>query len=126
VLLAFLLLHLHRRRLSHEPHWALVLSFLATPFVLRTSWPHYFVFLPFAQAFLGTELLRNPARSKAARVEGALLLLASVVLSSVPFFKVFPHWSQYTGGGCLFFADLLLVLLAMRILWREDGRSRSV
>jgi hypothetical protein len=48
-----------RARLGNADLWSFQLVFLTIPFVLKTSWPHDFVFLSFTQAFLVWKLLEE-------------------------------------------------------------------
>ena len=49
------------RRAPRAIEWAFALLFLGLPLAIETSWPHYFVYLPFAQTLvaLETEFLRR-------------------------------------------------------------------
>ena len=86
------------------------LLFLVMPLALRTSWPHYFVYLPFCQAFLAGIFVRR--RSAMATIRLVALVLPSVILSSVFFFNRFREWSTYAERGYLFLADALLLAAA--------------
>ena len=44
---------LHRRKIAHREVLSAAALFLALPFVVQTSWPHYFVFLPLPSGVLG-------------------------------------------------------------------------
>lgn len=122
--LLFLLFRLLRRRKEHEPIWALTLSLLATPFILRTSWPHYFAFLPFVQVFVGIHLFRGREQGRVIKAAGVALLSASVLFSSLFFFRLFPHWSRYASAGYLFFANLFLLALVVWMIQRPSARPR--
>jgi hypothetical protein len=52
-----LLLLVQRARLRHAGLWSFQLVFLTIPFALKTSWPHDFVYLTFAQALLAWRLV---------------------------------------------------------------------
>jgi hypothetical protein len=54
-----LLFLVERARLRYAGLWSFQILFLTTPFVLKTSWPHDFVFLPFIQTFLAWRLLQS-------------------------------------------------------------------
>jgi hypothetical protein len=115
--------------------------FLTLPFVLKTSWPHDFVFLSFGQALLVWRLLEGekaapwsddkaePSHAKRARTRGAValfLVLPSVVLSNIVFFNLFGDFSRYGFYGFLFWADiLLLIALYVEILPATLRRSRG-
>jgi hypothetical protein len=106
VLLLFFVL---RWRTPDELPLAFVFLFASIPLVVETSWPHYFVFLPFCQATVYALLQRAPRRARRA---GLALLVPSMVLSSAVFFQVLGDWRQYSRWGVLLLADGLLLLAA--------------
>lgn len=96
----------------------LVALFTALPFVVGTSWPHYFVCLPFCQAALAAESWRAAAgRGRWPVVFPAV----SMVLSSILLFSVFPTWGMYATCGLLFFANLALVPACAILALRPTG-----
>ena len=116
---------IQRAHLRHSDLWSFLLVFLMLPFVLKTSWPHDFVFLSFGQALLAWRLLegekaapwtvdkgkRFQATRPRTRAAGALfLLLPSMILSNIVFFNLFGDFSRYGFYGFLFWADLLLLI----------------
>jgi hypothetical protein len=115
----FLVARVTRSNIDNRSHWAFCAIFLSLPLVVRTSWPHYFVYLPFCQAFLASVLLSRRRGTGIAKI--ALFVLPSVVLSSIVFFNRFPRWTFYSSGGYLFFSNALLLLLVywelIRRLW---------
>lgn len=98
-----------RKRLPDDIFRAFVLFSLSTPFILGTSWPHYFVFLPFCQTFC----LMGVFRTKDVRLTKILiiisLIIVSILLSSVFFFNIINDHYQYNSHGSLFFSNLLLL-----------------
>lgn len=80
---------------------------LSLPFVLSTSWPHYFVYLPFCQALAIGQLCQQP-RSGRTRLFLALAIL-SVVLASVFAMNLSAHWNSYAWSGAILIADVLLM-----------------
>jgi hypothetical protein len=129
-----LLYLIQRARLRHADLWSFQLVFLTLPFVLKTSWPHDFVFLSFAQPLLAWRLLEGEKaaprtditgklpharawRERIPRARAALaffLLLPSIVFSNIVFFNLFGDFFRYGFYGFLFWADLLL-LMAMYV-----------
>jgi hypothetical protein len=125
-----LLFLIQRARLRHGDLWSFQLVFLTLPFVLKTSWPHDFVFLPFAQALLAwrlvegektalwTDIAGKPSHSSAWRertprasaVVTVFLLLPSIVFSNIVFFNLLGDFFRYGFYGFLFWADLLLLM----------------
>ena len=125
-----LLFLVYRARLGHADLWSFQLVFLTIPFVLKTSWPMEFIFLPFTQALLAWWLLWGKqaapgadTKIRASRVtawRGRIphgrtavtfcLLLASTVLPSMVFFNLLGDPYRYGFYGLLFWADLLLLV----------------
>jgi hypothetical protein len=113
-----LLFLVQRARLHHANLWSFVILFLTIPFVLKTSWPHDFFYLPFAQAFLAWHLLGNRTgasgwRERTSRQHIAVtffLLLPSIFVSNVVFLNLFDNFSGYGFAGFLFWANLLLLI----------------
>jgi len=111
---------IERARLRDADLWGFQICLLTTPLVLKTSWPHDFVFLPLTQALLAWRLLR---RKEAATSTGAwkdrighpreavtwLSLLVSIGLSSIVFFNLFGDFTGYGFWGFLLWSDLLLL-----------------
>jgi hypothetical protein len=105
-----------RRTELRERGVPLVLLLLAVPFLLRTSWPHYFASLPLCQAVLLERLLARRGTSSRRRYAAALLPVVSMALASVFAFNLFPDWSVYNGWGLLCLADLALVPAAALVV----------
>jgi alpha-1,2-mannosyltransferase len=99
-----------------------VLLFLSLPFIVKTSWPHYFVYLPFCQAAVLTQIGRL-GRARRDLWPSLLLTSASVALASMPVFNAFRDWSRYNGAGMLFWSNLALMTAQYGVLAR-DGRVR--
>jgi hypothetical protein len=124
-----LLFLIQRARLRSADLWSFQLVFLTLPFVLKTSWPHDFVFLSFAQALLAWRLVEREEaaprtddsgklphasawRERTPRARAAVtvfLLLPSIVFSNIVFFNLFGDFFRYGFYGFLFWADLLLL-----------------
>lgn len=106
--------------------WSFVLLFLAVPFFVATSWPHYLVFLPFCQLFILAQI--DECTEWGARVRLVLRgsVLLSAFLASVFVFQLAGSWRAYGSGGYLLVAVVLLlktsfVLLTPRVrsLWKK-------
>ena len=98
-----------RKGAIFSPVFCFSLIFLSLPLLVITSWPHYFVFLPFCQlTFIKIVFQINQQLWK------RLLLLStvalSIILSNVVFFAQCPHWTAYSYWGCLFFSDIILLI----------------
>jgi len=109
-----------RRGRFRDMEWAYALLFLSLPLAVETSWPHYFVYLPFAQTLAWLELRR--ARPRDRLWQGALLLV-SVVLASMPFFQFVGRWQDYSQYGFLFVANLCLLVLGHALTLRQAAQS---
>lgn len=135
-----LILLMQRARLRHADLWSFLLVFLTIPFVLKTSWPHDFVFLSFTQAFLAWHLLerwksaphtyaegRRSHASGYPRVRIAVtvsFLLLSIVFSNIVFFNLLDDFSGYGFYGFIFWANLLL-LIALYVEFLPSVLRRS-
>ena len=108
-----------RRRWTNSPLWFFCFASLSIPFLVATSWPHYFVFLPFCQIFLLSQVFGN-VRSTLLRVLSLLLLwLPSVLLVNIVFFHLVGNWRIYNGLGAIFVSTLLLNALALLVIARK-------
>jgi len=111
-----------RRGRARDMDWAYALLFLSLPLAVETSWPHYFVYLPFTQTLAWLELRRSPPRH---RLWQGALLLVSIILASMPFFQLIGRWQDYSRYGILFIANLCLLLLGHSLTqWRPAGSDR--
>lgn len=90
----------HRRQRAGQPVFAFAALTTALPFVVTTSWPHYFAALLGAQA----ALWRAAAGARRPRAVRAALAV-SVALASVGAFALAPTWAHYNGCGALFLAN---------------------
>jgi alpha-1,2-mannosyltransferase len=113
---------LRRRGSCKKDAAAVAVMFLAVPFVLKTSWPHYFVYLPFCQAaVLAWYASSGQSWGWRGRVLSGLPCV-SMLLSSVFGFSLFPDWQAYNAWGTLFVANLLLLLAMYAAVGLEAGR----
>jgi len=130
-----LLVLVRRTRQRNDDLWSFQLVCLTIPFILKTSWPHDFVFLPFTQAFLAWRLLEGeraaPAtdagaerplanawrpRAPAACSVATLALLLSVLFSNIVFYNLVGGFVRYGYLAFLFWADLLLLIASYVML----------
>jgi len=100
---------LQRRAGRSEGALAVAALFLSTPFLVKTSWPHYFVYLPFCQAVFLNHLIPVSGTHRPWPTLLCAVTLCSMALSSVFVFNLFPDWSQYSARGMLFIANALLL-----------------
>ncbi len=108
---------IQRARVYQVNLWSFSIVFLTTPFVLKTSWPIDFAFLPFVQSFLLWHVRQAGSwtGSRGARTlhtQGTTsfyLVLLSILISNVVFFDLLGDFSLYGYGGFLFLATALLL-----------------
>ena len=93
--------------------------FITLPFVVQTSGPHYFVFLPFCQATLWVVL--GDAR---AHCLWRVLIVCSAMLTSGYCFALFSSWRSYRREvGALWVADAALLCSLYGLALRRGLRS---
>lgn len=92
--------------------WAWTLPLASLPFVLKTSWPHYFVFLPAIQAGLFVVALE----ARRSRIPAMALVALSATGSSAATLMAVGPWEQVSGWGLLFLADLAALAAAWLLL----------
>ncbi len=111
ILTAVVLLRMFlRKNLSATLFWQdMAKLLLLMPMLINTSWPHYFVWLPFCGMLAISLAPHNQLR---------LLSVAALLLQSVACFLVFPGWQEYAFSGILLFANLLI--LAHLLLLPEE------
>lgn len=137
-----LLFVVQRARLRHADLWSFQLVCLTIPFILKTSWAHDFVFLPFTQAFLAWRLLEgdwaapgteNGTPNAGYAVTSALLVM-SILFSNIVFYNLVGSLVRYGYLAFLFWADLLLLIASYVMLLQrrcdrtdvEDGRPGGI
>lgn len=109
---------IQRARIPGEMLLSAITLFLSIPFILSTSWPHYFVFLPFCQAALYIQI-RSLHRDRRYNTIPALLISLSVIISSVFFLNLFSSIMEYYEVGMLFLSNLLLLSALYLIVDRQ-------
>jgi hypothetical protein len=109
-------------RLPYAGLWSVHLLFLSIPFMLKTSWLVDFVYISFAQAFLGWQLMEGaPARPGARRKHlprGVVLTLLgiSIGLSNIVTLNLIGNYRMYGTLGFIFWADLLCLTASYILL----------
>ena len=93
---------------------------LSIPMVVSPCWPHYLVLLPFAQLVVVARLVA----ARAGRRDPLALSLASasVLLSSVVFFRLLDDSQAYGRAGWLALADLALLAALVRSVLGDRHR----
>ena len=112
-----------QRRTSGEKHaLSLVTIFLSIPFVIKTAWPHYFVYLPLCQAAVFSYYASSFRTLDLWGMVLAGLSLLSMMSSSVFIFNLFPSWYEYSSFALLFLANLLILVsvYAALVIKRDD------
>ncbi len=114
---------LQRRRSCEKYGLAMVALFLSIPFVVKTSWPHYFAYLPFCQIAMFSY---HASSFRTASLRGKALCalpLLSMLLSSVFLFNMFAGWGPYNLCGMLFLANLLLLVAVYATVAKRHSGS---
>lgn len=96
---------------SKRYNLSLASLFLLIPFVIKTSWPHYFVYLPFCQTTILWYFIS--VYSHQTKISAQLLYslpILSMLLSSIFVFNLFPEWSVYNTYGILLVSNLVLLI----------------
>lgn len=112
---ALLALRAFARGTKREAMRAASFLFAAVPFLLPTSWPHYFAFLPCAQALALGDALSETTATR--RILFGAILLASIVFASMIPFAFFTEWRTYSYLGGPFVANLLVLAVLARGSW---------
>lgn len=98
------------RRIDGAGVWVFLLAAATLPFVVPSSWPHYFVFLPFGQAYALHRLTLAGRRPGTVLAVAVLLVLPSMAMASAALFVVMGGWQLFNYFGLVFWADLLMLL----------------
>ena len=118
---AYLAWRLTRARPEQSPLPCLMLGLATIPLVVRSSWVHYFVFLPLLQGYVGQLGFKTDVRRlRRALAIGTAALSALIV--SVPFLLLLPTRDFYKAGLPFWATTILLPGLYLRVL----GEIRNV
>ncbi len=107
---------INRRKMDHDGFLSFSLLFCTLPFLIETSWHHYFIFLPFLQVVLlqtKKETWLN------------IPLILSILLSSVFLVNLFPVWENYTKWGFSFLASSLILLVVYLLAFKTYRPERG-
>lgn len=91
------------------------------PFLLPSSWPHYFVHLPLMQVIA----LGEPALSRRARAFQLFAIVSSAALGS-SFALTLTSWRTTAGYGFPFFSNLLVLVALSLGAWRPAAAHEPV
>ena len=91
---------------------AMTALFLAIPFVVKTSWPHYFAYLPVCQTAMLLVSLSHEDTNIGWRRAQLALTCVSMLVSSAILLNALPGWEAYNAWGMLFVSNLLLFFAA--------------
>lgn len=94
---------------------AVGILFCTLPFVLKTAWPHYFVFLPLCQAAALAQIWPQLQRPAGKALLAAVVL--SMVFSSVFLFNLFPNPAAYYRRGVLLVSSSVLLAAIYGLIW---------
>lgn len=124
-----------RKNMAHLQWWILILLSLGFPFVMMTSWPHYFVVLPFAQVFLLAAVALSSMSPGGKIANVALLLFPSMVMATIPFRHMIVLLTApengleavlaYSNPGYLFWSNLLLLIAAVILVITHKNKKRA-
>lgn len=115
-----------RSRRRNAPRFAFMWLFLATPFFVVTSWPHYFVYLPaVAATIIGQPMVRTKLTS-ALRPMAWMFAFCSIAPSSIFFFDYIDARHVYSWWGFLFFANLSAMIALLLAYIGSRGNADSV
>ncbi|MDQ7007903.1 MAG: glycosyltransferase family 87 protein [Acidobacteriota bacterium] len=114
---------IHRRRvMEKDPVLATALLLAMVPFVVSTSWPHYFAFLPLAQVWV---FHRLSGAAGGLRWIARVACAASVVVGSVLPAILLGGWKLYGLWGLPLLADLLLLVGLVIVVGSTAGERRA-
>jgi hypothetical protein len=109
-----LLWFIHKRKLDPDGILSVSILFCILPFLIETSWHHYFIFLPFIQVSLLQ--IEHKNRRK-------LLIILSVFLSSIFLVNIFPTWLDYTQWGFSLLSSSVVLFIVywyvLEILYKQ-------
>lgn len=111
---------LQKNTFSEKHSLSLVPLFLLIPFAIKTSWPHYFVYLPFCQTAILWYFFSS--HDHQLKIHGKVLYvlpILSMILSSIFCFNSFFNWSIYNTYGLLFLSNLLLLVVIYIIIIQQ-------
>ncbi|PYQ13151.1 MAG: hypothetical protein DMH00_04855 [Acidobacteria bacterium] len=116
---------LQKKAGRQEASLSLTALWLTVPFLIRTSWPHYFAYLPSCQIALLASLLPMLRDHRFRGTSLGIPVLLSSFLSSSLAFNCFPQWGWYSMLGILFFADALLIIPLCVIAFGESRETHQ-
>ena len=83
------------------------------PFWVPSTWPHYFVYLPFLQALTFCSISNIHLRL---RTFAIFAWAVSLIFSSIFLVQIVHNWFKYVGYGSLFWSNLSISLLILIVL----------
>lgn len=111
-----------RKPWDSEPLWSFCFIAGATPFLLPTSWMHYFVYLPVVQAFLLSQILDRDRRPIWRTVAMLAIWAAAAFTSSIFWFNAVASPGRYAASGVLLLSSATMSALTA-VLFYEAGRA---
>lgn len=95
--------------------------FLSIPFWMKTSWPHYFVYLPFCQTATLSYCVSSYRESIAFKKMAISITMLSMILSSILVFNLFENWTGYNSNGLLFFSNALILIVLYLLAFQKQN-----
>ncbi len=101
--------------------------FTVLPFLINTSWPHYFCFLPFCAVVLIAELIKHKQEFSAKSWTAInIVLFYSLISQNIAMLLVFGNKNPYVYFGFLFQSTFLLYLIYVKLLGILTNSEKSV
>ena len=114
VLLAFyLVFRISKAKFAFSDFWAWGILSATIPFLVPSTWSHYFAYLPFLQALTFHYI---PGIQIRWRMYAIVLWVTSVIFSNIILVQIVQNWFLYTVLGLLFWSNFFMVLLLGIIL----------
>jgi alpha-1,2-mannosyltransferase len=110
-----LLWFMSRRRVDRDDFLSFSLLFCTLPFLIETSWHHYFIFLPFLQVYL----LRFEWKRWL-----TFPVIVSIILSSIFMVNLFPSWEDHAKWGFSFLSNALILVIIYLLSFQYYGERK--
>ena len=105
---------LQRRDRCSGRELSAVAIFVTIPFLVKTSWPHYFAYLPMCQAAVLSHAYSHVGLSRHSGKVLMALSVLSMALSSTFLLNCFTSWEPYNSSGMLFLSNFALLMAVYR------------
>lgn len=113
-----------RNKKKNQQFISIVPIFLSIPFLVKSSWPHYFVYLPFCQIAVIYYFFINATASKIIRIPQYFFVIISVLSSGIFVFDLWGHWSFFNKYGMLFLSNLSLLVALIFLIKPSEQKPQ--